>query len=92
MNKLTGLISGAALTASMGVASAEEVPEILGGADFQKMVESEMASVTGESRRIRIRNVNNNTNVNQQQQAQCLLLCAGGSISVVAPPLPTPTI
>jgi hypothetical protein len=88
MRKVTGFTAGAVLMAGMGAATAGETPEILGTADYQAISTSEMSSITGENRRIKIRNVNNNTNVNQQQQAQCLLICAGGDINVLAPPLP----
>ncbi len=90
MNKLTGLISGAALTAGMGVASAEEVPKILGAADFQVMVKSEMASITGE-RRIRIRNVNTNSNTNNNSATACLAVCTVVIGGPPPPPPPTPT-
>jgi hypothetical protein len=89
MGKLTSLMAGPVLMVGMGAAQAGEAPQILGAADYQAMSSAEMASVTGENRRIRIRNVNNNTNVNQQQQAQCLALCAGGDINVLAPPVLT---
>jgi hypothetical protein len=89
MSKLTGVIAGAALTFGVGAAQGGEAPQILGAADYQAMSTSEMASITGENRRIRIRNVNNNTNVNQQQQAQCVALCAGGDLNILAPVVDT---
>lgn len=49
MKKYTALIGGVALASAVGVAQAEEVPEILGGVDgYQPMTSQEMGDVQGE--------------------------------------------
>jgi hypothetical protein len=90
-SKMLHSVVGLGLTLGMGVATAGPAPasDILGTAHYQAMSSQQMASVTGEAgkKKWRIKIVNRNTNTNTNTNTVCLLLCAGGDINVLSPPV-----
>ena len=77
MSKFSQLVAGSALSFSLGVANAGEIPAVLDATDYQAMSAQEMEQVTGE-----MHEIVTDPNLDVNQDTKCRVLCAGGEINL----------